>query len=502
MSLLLAAILLTKAPAMLATAVSNVALVEMVDGADCTMYWSDCRTGMGDSGAPWQGAAARWRPWLDRFHGLLPGADELRLRRAEAAFAAGDPRAAAALLPATERGAPPRSDVDGSFAPVTGSRLLAGGRYENYLVAAYQELAAGERDKAIEAFRWAFSLAPEHVQEADYRAYYGLMAERHAQGDGVRDGLRAGQYAVWAGRAAWAEQLLQALMAAPAWQSLTARERAAAWTYLGRARAARDAGGAVAAYREAMALVPNLAEPRLRLWALRPETADLLPAGPGYWLDEPLAWKGRTLVGFDVEEAAVEAGGLVDVWLWWQAAGEYRIERRRAVNLAPNPGFEWGMAGGLPVGYYALYRTGSPEGVNVMSRDTAAGENHVLSLANNGWLGVRSYPLAVDPDGLYLMAARVEGRSQEAGIGRKCFTPDYPADRRNNLWGMPQDPFVRRTVAAGQGEGGAQPAVVAFAGRPVPQGTAVLCQLFLDQRGGEAQFDDVLFVRVSAENGP
>jgi tetratricopeptide (TPR) repeat protein len=491
-------------PKLLATAVSNLALVEMGHGWPCTKYWSECRPGLSDNGSAWQGeAAVRWRPRLARLREWLPGSAVLALRAAEAGFAAGDVAGSAALLPPVAIGQPPRPEIDGGFIPPTRSRLLTGGRYENYLLAAYQKLAAGEAVGAIESFRWAFSLAPEYINEADFRAYSGLMSDQYAQGEGAGDLLLAGQYALWAGLPERAEQLLSGLVAGAGGEGLTAVEAARARSYLGQALAGEKRDEAGAAYQAAMGLAPDVAEPRLRLLALTGDPAGLDRAGPGYRLPVPVEVNGRRLIGYDVEEAAVEAGGPLDGWLWWQgeggeagmmAAGAYWIEPVRLLNLAPNPGFEWGAAAdGLPLGYIAIYYTNNTDGVSLVRQEGPAGSSMVLSLANNGILGLRSYPFPVDPEGVYLTMAWTAG-GRRLALGRKCFFGDHPDDRLNNFWGVPQVPHVLVERLPDNGDMGWSP--LADVSRTLPEGNAVLCQLVLEQQGGQALFDRVLLARL------
>lgn len=272
--------------------------------------------------------------------------------------------------------------------------------------------------------------------------------------------------------------------------------------------------------------------------------------GEGVAQPEPVTLpNGWTLVGYDLDEESLEIGGQLDLWLWWQLpttglsapatlgssarprrdtagaemverrpetglgamrdslsarpgrdwlpVGDYWLEHQTVVNLAPNPGFEWGMAAtGLPLGFFAKYRSYAAN-VSIVGGDVPGGSSFVLQVPKSTE-GVKSFPLPVDSESLYLTAAWLRGRKAETRLGRHCFPADHPSDHRNNLWGPPSD-MMWEVAAQGDGVW----THIAHLGPLVPdQKPPVICQLFLENRAGSAQFDQVLFTKLPAGSLP
>jgi hypothetical protein len=244
-----------------------------------------------------------------------------------------------------------------------------------------------------------------HRSTHDYQSYYRLAAKQYARSEDASDLIQAGQYSVWANQLEDAEILLRKAQSVSSWSDLAAYQQAQGWTYLGRAIEPMSTDGALYSYHRAIELHPDLAEPRLRFHALHPEASNILPIRPTYYLDEPVTLAGQTLVGYDVEEAAIEVGGFFDIWLWWQQpdSDKYHVLRRRVVNLASNPGFEWGAGDTpLPRGYFPMW---APEVVTtpiVLSRGLF-GDSHLLSLSHDqGFVSIQTNKFLPQPDIFYL----------------------------------------------------------------------------------------------------
>jgi hypothetical protein len=151
-------------PALVVELVSNLALVDLMAEPACASHASSaCTRGVRETASPWSGsAAARWEPILVAVDQLLPTSDALQLRRAEVAFSLGNSSEAATLLPALELSPLPHLDT-GTYSAATRTRLMKPGLYEHYLITAHQKVTTKKFDEAIDAFRWAFSLAPEYA---------------------------------------------------------------------------------------------------------------------------------------------------------------------------------------------------------------------------------------------------------------------------------------------------------------------------------------------------
>lgn len=329
------------------------------------------------------------------------------------------------------------------------------------------------------------------------------------------------------------------------WSELAPEEQARAWMYLGLVReqagdtsAGLSTGLAVArgAYEKAVKLAPALAEPRIRLLALLHRLGDRAAAnrvaatlarrgptyrlgtfGPGYEKPSPVSLpSGWTLMGYDLDEESLEAGGLMELWLWWQAppgvqptgedwlpVGEYWLQRQEVVNLAPNPGFAWGMAAnGLPLGYLVTYHTPTSEGMSIVQDVGPHGvQNPVLQIAYGGAVGIKTYLLPVNERGLHLTGAWLKrDRYAAVKMGRQCFVGDGSPEERTGIWGAPKAPKWELGKLEGDAPGGSW-VHLAHLGPPLPGTSVVMCQLYFERGpghpGDNVRVEHVLFARLS-----
>jgi tetratricopeptide (TPR) repeat protein len=466
---------------------------------------------------------------------LSPDNPSTQRRLAETEFALGDRIGAATLLPPITL-EPPEFEV-GSLLPVYASPLLLPGRVEHYLVVARQQTAKEQWKQAVWAYRWALALGGQNFTVADHTEYFSALAEWHAEQAeaGVTlayEAYLAGKYFERAGDWTTAEHWLQRSFDAADWRQLSDVERARVWTYSGLVHEqSSNFNEARLAYEEAAASAPALPEPQLRLLALLQRQADLEGAiqvatrleqlGPTYRLDqlgdeaaqpEPFTTsKGWTLAGYDVDEESLETGGQLLLWLWWQAppnakpertsdwlqVGDYWVESQWVINFASNAGFEWGddYPNGLPQGFLTIFTTTRSDRLTTTTTEVGQETSHVLQLEPGSDAGIKSFPVWVNADGLYLMAGwlRNTGGTVTA-LGRECFEHgdvDYSvAQSRINTPPLESD---SKYLSAEAGDAWTHVAILdqLFLDRSVNY-----CHLYLQQRFGTGEFDRILFATV------
>lgn len=529
-------------PQLVVAGLTNLATTTMLEAQSCNPPALDC----GGAGSLYPPIA--WGEQTTALHDrrnelavalrIAPWHRGLRMSLAEVEFALGNHREAAHLLPPVQIAPLPDLEAD-SFDQVFASALLTPGRSESYVIAAYQHAAAGNWEAAIQAFRRALSVGPAYLTSGDHQAYFAALAETHSRQaaqtpDAARPAYLSGKYFARAGQWSRAESWLRRAQTATGWQALTAEEQALDWMWLGLVHEhANDPGSARHSYENAAALAPELREPNMRLLGvlrklkdqgaastLASSLATLGPLyrlgqfGPGHTTPDPFArpdgWK---LVGYNLDEESLATGGSIELWLWWQgphgatpnetawmAVGDFWIEHVSTVNLAPNPGFEWGPSPvETPQGYAVTYHSSTPDGIEMAHGRSGGGVDTVLRITNAGIRGMRSYPIPVEPQGLYLTGAWVRSSEGQATIGRKCFPPNFPADHRNNLFGVPQDP--KWEIAHLKADSPPRSWVhVAHIGQPLPDTPATYCQVYVEEQSGSAEFDQLLFVKLPMNN--
>lgn len=505
-----AVVALLVAPSVVAALTGNLLGVALLKSAPCLAGQPLCRSSL----RPYPPLSPPGNHLLDRVMALpLPDiTGSSRLRRAEWHFARGEQMAAASLL-AARAPAEPRLDGSAADQPVR-SPLLSSFRYQRHLLAGYEHADVGGWEAAVREFRWALILGAPYLNEADIRSYLRALAQQRKGAGGAADRwLTAASALVDGGAPTEAQALLEASAERVGWDSLSGAEQARFWLTKGLAEEAggRD-GEAREAFRQASTLAPEWALPRLyELQALlragaQPErqralTTELSALGPTQRLDPPLPYQQRLLVGYDVDPTAVEAGGPLTVWLWWEGSpladgvpvGGWWVQPQHGINLAPNPSFTWGLAeSGLPLGYASTYVTAGPG--RVMLQESGTGAD--LRLEYPGILSVRTFPIPVVHDAHYLTLARVRLEGGTAVIGRKCFPPDSPPDFLNHLWDKPEEPKqVAAEVTLGPDKDVTWRSVGALS-LPLHDQPASYCQLYLQIADGAVRVDDLIFMRV------
>ncbi len=267
--------------------------------------------------------------------------------------------------------------------------------------------------------------------------------------------------------------------------------------------------GAIAAMRIAIATAPErLGEDEWQAyagWLGSDASAPPLPDAPivEYALADSATWRGMDIVGVGINTStfADYDSGPITVWLDVMSAtpppdgvevapGVWRVPYR-GVNLAPNPGFEWGMEtvpnGTVPAGYFAFYTSNGTQDMSIRS----ANGNHALHLVGNGNLiqTISSYPMAVDPNALYLIGATVS-TSGRVSLGRRCIGAE--GTYRLNLWIHP----LRETDVWMDWSQLSELQHVAHVSPADPSQPAVLCQLVVEAQGGESRIENVFLIKI------
>ena len=144
-----------------------------------------------------------------------------------------------------------------------------------------------------------------------------------------------------------------------------------------------------------------------------------------------------TLLGYDLDEEALETGAEIAIALYWLShesleiaapgwyqAGDHWIELREITNLAPNGGFEWDEGEGAmhPFGYPGVIYSGEifdHHRVMIDKRDSK--ETKVVVLDNTEEphrSSLSSFGRPIDWQGVYLQAAWVKSSDGAGGMGR------------------------------------------------------------------------------------
>jgi tetratricopeptide (TPR) repeat protein len=418
----------------------------------------------------------------------------------------------------------------GADVPTDYARWLAGDLYQYYLVAAYQQMDLGDWEQAVAAFRLALAHGAGQMGAVDQQSYFVAVAHSQAAaGDRARAAYLAGKYFARAGEAQSAGRWLERARQAADWDDLSAEEQAYTWIYLGRLHEGEgELAEARAAYETAAALAPEVREGHIYLLALLREGGDeselgraaaqLAALGPAYRLrqvtdgataDSPaLLPDGRSLIGYDLDEESLNAGGPLELWLWWHLAageaaaaewlpaGDYWLERQETVNLAANPGFEWGLAadGQVPVGFTSKYdesgytqRATGGLAIAVASKSSQQAD-HYLVLERRG---IKTPVILLSLSSYYLIGSdlRHDGSGNAVG-GLQCFPywPD-PQEHHYRPWHYHQEIGLPEGIAG-------QDAWTTTAEIREIQPPA-FCQIYLEYLSGTGEFDNILFAAIS-----
>ncbi|HEX9988530.1 MAG TPA: hypothetical protein VGE45_08650 [Chloroflexia bacterium] len=447
-------------PTGMATLIGNFAALALLKAEPCPPGSASCGTlTRGALPVAWNANSDSLKSTHDLLslgNQLAPQDEGLRLRTVEVLFAQGRAREAAAMLPRVGLQLP--DTLEKQYIPAARSRLLLPGTYENYLIAAYQLSAAGSWEEAVTAFRLSLSHGAAYMNPVDHQAYFAALAQYYAQqktqgADSARESYLAGKYFARAGQWSEAGKWLRSAMQAKDWGEMAAADQAVAYLYWGQAQEKlADLPQARAAYETAVKIAPTLREPRIRLLQTLMQTgeiasaseveADLVANGATYEPGEfggprDVAEPGRlangwTLIGYDVDEESLAAGGEIDLWLWWKGpsgagprgegwlkVGDYRLQRQTVVNLAPNPGFEWGaLSDGFPLGVYPMWDVNFGN-VGVESSGGPVGASKVMYIRKvTGIAAVMSKPVPTYTDAYYLSGVWV--KSDAATFEVRC----------------------------------------------------------------------------------
>lgn len=432
----------------------NGGMVQIIKAVDCPASWFVCRASPFSLRSPFTlsqqahlDTAVRWL-----------GADALQpskkpvvqLYQATVQYVRGDREAAADIL----RQLPPL--------PTNRNSLLATNRAEHFLVQARLFMQRQQWETAIDSFRQAATLDPYSLQPVDDRDWYRALAgaemeQAAARPNDPRPRYLTGKYLVLAGDYSAAIPWLQAARSDSSAAQLSPTERGWLDVYLARAlRASSRPADALAVLTETIGQVPDFRLAHLELFSLAQEMADpaaaqqaeaaLQALGPTYRLGQHTAGfaadapgrldNGWTLIGYEVDEQALEQVSAVALTLWWQGpanaappagfhrVGPYWLQWQTVHNLFVNAGFEWGMDDrGVPVGHAREYY-GTPRGsLEVITAELNGSTTHVLAghtTADHDRVALVSFPLAVDSTGHYLMAAWLQDSDRLSRVGRLC----------------------------------------------------------------------------------
>lgn len=441
-----------------------------------------------------------------------------RLHFATAQYVRGDRAAAARGL-----------DAPDVSLPAGRSPLLAFGRPEHALMQARRHMQRRQWQAAVDSFRQAMVLDPYSLLPVDnqdwYRALAGVESENaKARPGDPRPSYLVGKYLVLAGDYAAALPWLEGASSHSGSSQVSSAERAWLDVYL--AQALRVSGQLDRTRRvlsEALAGTPDFRPALIELLRVAQAQGDSVAAqqaevalqtlGPtyrlgqhaeGFAVDAPTRLdSGWTLVGYEVDEQALEQTSAVDLTLWWevpsertaadglQRVGHYWLQRQTVRNLFANAGFEWGVdERGIPLGHAREYY-GVPTGnLRVLAAGLNGEFTHVLAgstTLSHDRVALVSFPLPVDPGGYYLMAAWLQDSDRLSRVGRLCverrFGPEigyYISPDRNR----PSQTWVH----------------VADLAPASPDRSPISCSAFLLNINSQdtALWDRVLFARVEA----
>jgi len=360
-----------------------------------------------------------------------------------------------------------------------------------------------ERDRAFEEYRRAIRLAPAYLDDRAYADFYTIAVSRDPSSseyhyllarylDRVDEPDRASEEFQWVVRSASSPGLSDSWVGEAYYRlGLYAEDEGEIET-------------AVENYEKALGLNERLVDAiaRLEWWYRRndemtkaEELKDRLASlEPEYGVGEKVSddW---VLLGYDLDEEALEAGPSMDVALYWlpseqteieqpgwYRAGERWIQVTAVKNLAPNGGFEHDEIRGkrLPTGWpIDIYR--SPIDTHELMIDQRDGEETTVARLSSSEehpnTGFSTRDISVKPDGLYLQAGWM--RSEEGGRG-------YLGRRWSVSVKSPYD-YVATGVGASSW--------THFAGIAAPMEGAKGCRVWLlnVKSQGKVYFDDILF---------
>ena len=402
---------------------------------------------------------------------------------------------------------------DAANAPAVERKIVAVGRdypahaAEVHLGQARLHSQRDERDRAFEEYGRAIRLAPAYLDDTAYADFYTIavsrdpssgeyhyLLARHLDRLGEPDKVR--EEFQWVVRSASSPGLSDSWVGE-------------AYYRLG--LYSEDEGeieAAVENYEKALGRNERLVDAIARLERLYRQSDEMTKAEelidrlaslePEYRVGEKVSddW---VLLGYDLDEEALEAGPSMDVALYWlpseqteieqpgwYRAGERWIHVTNIRNLVPNGGFEHDEIRGkrLPTGWpIDIYR--SPIDTHELMIDQRDGEETTVARLSSSEehpnTGFSTRDISVKPDGLYLQAGWM--RSEEGGrgcLGRAWYV-DGKKDSHNYVAaGMEVDSWSH------------------FAGIAIPPEGGRGCRVSLlnYKSQGRVYFDDILFFEL------
>jgi tetratricopeptide (TPR) repeat protein len=377
---------------------------------------------------------------------------------------------------------------------------------EVYLGFARLHLQRDERDTAFEEYRKAVRLAPACLDDKAYADFYTIAVSRDPSSgeyhyllarhlDRVGEPDKASEEFQWVARNA---------------SSLGLSDSWVAEAYYRLGLHSEDEGEiemAIKNYEKALGLNGRLVDAiaRLERWYRQSDEmtkAEELKDGlaslePEYRVGEKVS-EDWVLLGYDLDEEALEAGTSIEMALYWlpsaqvridgpdwYRAGERWIQVTTATNLAPNGGFEYDEIRGkrLPTGWpFCVY--GAPvENHELVIEQRNGKETTAARLRNSDEHLKTSFCTAdvpVEPRAVYLQAGWI--RSENGGRGYLSCAWSVGRKRAYTY------------VATGVGDD----SWTHYAGIARPLQGAGSCRLCLINRKspGEVSFDDILFVEL------
>lgn len=233
-----------------------------------------------------------------------------------------------------------------------------------------------------------------------------------------------------------------------------------------------------------------------------PQGNTLTPDTIEYPLAASGTWRGMDIIGVSMDTTSFTENGSGWLTLWLRVQSETApsdgiaqvdsswLIPYRGVNLAPNPGFEWGSAtvaeGTIPEGYFALVNHNGTQNIAFPVENG----NTQLRVAGGAIQSISSYPIAVEPDALYLMGATVSTTGTFT-LGRRCIPANiyFP---RLYMWAYPlHDDDVRS-----EWSGLSVSQRVATIGTAAVTQDVATCQFIFESAGGESVIDNLFFIKL------
>lgn len=311
--------------------------------------------------------------------------------------------------------------------PVHFHRPLATDSWEEQALRGWRWAGDGQATAALQNLRSAWTAVPGQWDRELFRRYYQVLAQQDDAGD-----------------KAVAHQVLQMLQQAPGWSS----------------------------FGIAFPMEPVTSELRSGVGVRNPDTGTC-------WALEAIKY----------DQPALERGPLVPVQLFWLRGDEKRFKQDwLAVNLAPNAGFEWEIAGAveMPLGWPSdMY--GAPDSAHMLAREWRNDAQSQVAALKNSKLNRKSSLIgpfiAVQAEETYLQVGSMRSADGLGYIGRQWLGPRHRSDP------LGYD-YVAGTVS--------EPTWRAYAGLARAPAEAHYAEPWLlnYDAEGEVFFDDILFAHL------